>query len=67
MSAPDLYLVHYRLDDVKGTPGTCRTDYKLEKGEVLYTRDGRATVRSCCFVVEVAALRTTNQGQRHTT
>jgi hypothetical protein len=55
MSAPDLYLVHYRLDDVKGTPGTCRTDYKLEKGEVLYVQNGRATVRSCAFVVEKPA------------
>jgi len=67
MSAPDLYVVHYRLDDLKGTPGQCRTDHKLEKGDVLYTRDGRATVRSCRWVRAVAALRTANQGQWHTT
>lgn len=35
------------MDDVLATPGRCRTDHWLAKGETIYVRDGRAIVRSC--------------------
>lgn len=41
------YVVHYRLDDVRGTPGRCKTDHALVSGDVIYAGQGRAIVRSC--------------------
>lgn len=49
------YIVHYRLDDRAGTPGRCRTDYHLDKGETFYAGPGRAVVRSCIADVAVDA------------
>jgi hypothetical protein len=47
-----VFVVSYWLDDVRGTPGQCTTDYRVEKGETIYTKNGRAEVRSCVQVTE---------------
>jgi hypothetical protein len=54
MSA-QLFVVHYWLDDAAGTPGSCKTDYRVEKGETIYVKEGRAEVRSCMQVTEARA------------
>jgi hypothetical protein len=41
------FTVFYTLDDVRGSGGRCQTDYRVEKGETIYSKHGRATVRSC--------------------
>lgn len=41
------YVLHYRLEDRAQTPGRCRTDHYVARGEVFYAAEGRAIVRSC--------------------
>lgn len=59
-----IYVVHYRLDNVARTPGHCRTDHELERGDFIDVRDERAVVVSCHEVTEVPALRIRMQGDR---
>ena len=41
------FVIHYWLDNRNRTPGRCKTDHQLQAGDVIYTAQGRATVRSC--------------------
>jgi hypothetical protein len=41
------YVIHYRLDDKRQTPGRCKADYALTPGDLIYAKEGRAIVRSC--------------------
>lgn len=64
MSAPQLYLVHFWLDDRLQTPGRCWTDHPYQRGDLIYAGAGRAVVRSCAAVTPVAELRTGLVGQQ---
>lgn len=62
-----MYVVHYEIDNRARTPGRCRTDHPLERGDFIDVRDQRAVVVSCHAVTEAPARRPTNQGDRRTT
>lgn len=59
-----LFVVHYWLDDKYRTHGKCTTDHRLDPGDVMYTQYGRATVRSCFHVTEVAPRAATTKGPK---